>query len=274
MKKTVFSALILLAGLSLSAQQKEPVIAQAMYHFSHMRDTANPGVFYEENMILRLGKTAGLYESYDKAYRDSVDLAMIDSVRKAGGIIRLSSAGKKPTTATVLYKFIGANKLYSKEFHLKYYFMEDEMPVIDWNISNETKKIMGIDCQKATGVCKGRTYEAWFAPGIPFNNGPWKLQGLPGLIVEASDLKKQVNFKFAGFQPLTASNRSVELPTDIIPTTRAEYTRLVDAINKNPEAFLSGNGNGALISMRGATPGARPAGGGPVNTVNNPVELP
>jgi hypothetical protein len=34
---------------------------------------------------------------------------------------------------------------------------------------------------------KGREYIVWYAPSIAYAEGPWKLGGLPGLILEAYD---------------------------------------------------------------------------------------
>ena len=56
----------------------------------------------------------------------------------------------------------------------------------EWEITDSTKTVLGYECIKATSDYHGRKWQTWFAPEIPINNGPWKLHGLPGLILEAS----------------------------------------------------------------------------------------
>jgi GLPGLI family protein len=73
---------------------------------------------------------------------------------------------------------------------LKNYLIEEELPSINWTVMQETKDIGGLSCQKATAAFRGRNYTAWFSAQLPYSNGPWKLGGLPGLIVEAADENK------------------------------------------------------------------------------------
>jgi GLPGLI family protein len=68
-------------------------------------------------------------------------------------------------------------------------------PLIDWKISSDTATFGGLHCQKATGHFKGRDYTAWFCPDLPVHTGPWKLNGLPGVIVDAHDAKNEVVFQ-------------------------------------------------------------------------------
>lgn len=63
----------------------------------------------------------------------------------------------------------------------------DNYPEPDWIISGEKKNIAGYSCVKATANYRGRTWIAWFTPDLAIPYGPWKLQGLPGLILEAYD---------------------------------------------------------------------------------------
>lgn len=69
-----------------------------------------------------------------------------------------------------------------------------------WILTDSTKTIMGYTCQMAVSVFRGRRWIAWFAPGIPISDGPWKLSGLPGLIMEAYDEKKHFHFNLVGIK--------------------------------------------------------------------------
>ncbi len=63
----------------------------------------------------------------------------------------------------------------------------DIYPELKWVVGNESKKIAGYNCIKATTSYRGRKWNAWFAPDIAVPFGPWKLHGLPGIILEAYD---------------------------------------------------------------------------------------
>lgn len=63
----------------------------------------------------------------------------------------------------------------------------DQKPSIDWKITNEQNKILGFSVFKAIGNFRGREYTAWFTYEIPVALGPWKLDGLPGLILRAEE---------------------------------------------------------------------------------------
>jgi GLPGLI family protein len=88
-------------------------------------------------------------------------------------------------------------KMKSREFiERKPFTTEEPIPQIKWQILSEGgKKIGKYNCQKARTVFRGRTYEAWFTMEIPLNIGPWKLQGLPGAILEAKSQDGKVAFE-------------------------------------------------------------------------------
>lgn len=56
---------------------------------------------------------------------------------------------------------------------------------IRWKLQSETDSVCGLPCQRATAEYGGRTWTAWFCSEIPSSAGPWRLCGLPGLILRA-----------------------------------------------------------------------------------------
>ncbi|MFN7775713.1 GLPGLI family protein [Flavobacterium sp.] len=72
--------------------------------------------------------------------------------------------------------------------------VKESIPVINWVLTDEVKSIGELSCNKATCFLKGRNYTVWYCLSIPTGFGPWKLNGLPGLIVEAVDNENQVAF--------------------------------------------------------------------------------
>lgn len=73
-------------------------------------------------------------------------------------------------------------------------YVKEKKVNINWKLISERKKIGDFECYKAIGLLRGREYTAWYTNEIPIPFGPWKLQGLPGLIIEAYD--KNENFYF------------------------------------------------------------------------------
>jgi len=76
----------------------------------------------------------------------------------------------------------------------QYYTYSENLPEINWKITNETKNTEGIELTKATASFRGRNYEVWFSYEYPIPIGPWKFQGLPGLIFEVIDLSEPFNY--------------------------------------------------------------------------------
>ncbi len=52
----------------------------------------------------------------------------------------------------------------------------------------------------ATTKDHGRDWTVWFTPDIPIQEGPWKLCGLPGLILEAAESTGQHSFTATGLE--------------------------------------------------------------------------
>ena len=73
----------------------------------------------------------------------------------------------------------------NKSSEYKRFVTVEEIPKLKWLLTKETQKKLGYTTYKALTTFRGKDYIVWFTPEIPFNYGPWKLHGLPGLILKA-----------------------------------------------------------------------------------------
>ena len=304
MKRLITIFALLAAALQTANAQADTAQVLVHYKFTHVRDTTNRDHPYTENMALYIGKTSSAYRSYDNVLEQIEFKKQLEAARASSpdGNIRINRNSRG--SGAEYYEFPNEKKLERKEpLVMDTYLIDDALPAIDWKISNDTATFGGLHCQKATGYFKGRNYTAWFCPDMPLHVGPWKLNGLPGVIVQAYDAKKEVQFMFDGVEKVlivpdkaeklaepqndgpgprmiviggdNSDPNIIQLPKNAIKTTDKEFSKLQEAMRKDPDAFVQ--------SMMAAHNANRPAGSdqmklkikvGPQAVVNNPIELP
>ncbi|MES2653443.1 MAG: GLPGLI family protein [Bacteroidota bacterium] len=205
--KPILTFLLLFSINSAYSQKPDPILARVRYTYTDKKDTLKNGKTRSENMLLFIGKNASLYSSYDKIRHEVSEeqkfrakMANKASSGQPTAFIIDDSNSKWMTTTTYLY-FVKENKFFTKEnISLQSYLLEENAPEIKWKITKDTLSFSGLACQKATTSFEGKSWTAWFAPSVPFQGGPWKLNSLPGLIVEAYDENKNIYFQFAGIE--------------------------------------------------------------------------
>jgi len=311
LKATLIASVI---SATAFAQNADKALARVRYSLSHLRDTTQRDNFYTENMLLVIGKNASVFTSYDKINRDEEMRKQIEEQIKnqAGGPtgIKINRTSSKPVTPIDYFYFVNENKFFTKETLITTYLIEETAPKINWKISKDTASFSGVKCQKATTYFKGRNWIAWFAPELPFQSGPWKLNGLPGLIIEAHDEKNEVKFQFAGIDKVTTTEQpkesenavvmangstgiikfagmdgsasylgsEIKLPTDAIRTTQKELDKLKEARDKDPQGFLNAQlasrNTGSSFGVTNTTTRISAPNGGKKIVINNPIELP
>lgn len=281
--KTLSTFLIAISvGIASFAQNPDKALTRVSYNFTHIQDTTQKDRPYKENMLLLVGKNASVYTSYDKvnqslARKKQIEEQMKNQAGNSNVSISIKSTGYTPTSSTDYFYFAKENKFYTKERIYNYYLVEEPTTKINWKITKDTVSFSGIHCQKATTTFKGRKWTAWYATELPFQSGPWKLNGLPGLIIEAYDDTKTVSFQFTGMEKVSeAENETaktnvnsgaqvtmsdggvsvfsggaggvnnvspylgseIKLPADAIKATRKELDKLKEARDKDPQGFM------------------------------------
>ena len=125
---------------------------------------------------------------------------------------------------------------------LALYTYKEPIETQQWIISDDTCTVLSYTCQKATTRFRGRDWIVWFSTEVPLSAGPWKLGGLPGLIMKASDSKNHYVFECIGIEQLKKEKQAIIMLKSTwhyINCTRAEY-------RKNQEKFYNNQVNSLL----------------------------
>lgn len=255
MKRQITTFLFLLMfSHSLFAQKKESALASISYEFIHVTDTNSRDMPRKEEMIVYLGQHASVYKSLTLAKRmEEAQLRMKEMGASSGSgrinSIRISSPN---ISNEELFLFPVENRLaILDKIADTDYVIDLKFPEIAWEMGEETKEIGGYPCQQAIGSFGGREYTAWFAPDLPFSFGPWKLHGLPGLILQAEDSKKEVSFNFMSFDRLGNIEMAVSVPPNSVRTNAQDFAKAKEAYQKNPmignPGMAGGNANTVMV---------------------------
>lgn len=120
-----------------------------------------------------------------------------------------------------IYKNYPKGKITVKQSSISGSFIYEEMlGDLNWELTQDTATIGGYLSQKATCKYGGREWTAWFTTEIPFNDGPYIFNGLPGFIVKIYDKRKHYVFELTGLEVADPN-----LMIDIIDKTYIETTR-------------------------------------------------
>lgn len=143
-----------------------------------------------------------------------------------------------------IYKNYPSGRLtHTDKICLDWFRYEEDMPDFDWQVTERTDTILGYECQEAKCDYRGREWTVWFTEDIPVMDGPWKLSGLPGLIMAASDEKGEYTFECVGIN--SKANRPItiyKVPFNV--TSRKKYYDAKHRYDINPYAYyeqVSGN---------------------------------
>ena len=104
----------------------------------------------------------------------------------------------------------------------------DSLYPMRWRISNESSVIDSLTCTRAETYYRGRKYIAWFTYSIALPFGPWKLGGLPGLIVRVQDEHQNLVISLSSFRQKKEKWSIRKFPS----LTYAEYIRSGNELRK------------------------------------------
>lgn len=153
--------------------------------------------------VLDIVKDKSIYRDYTILAQDSILKIQVEAMQKAGAYKDLSKTITQPKFAFKVKKAYPSMKYtYSETISSGFTPVEigySEDLKLNWKIDpSEKQKIGEYNTQKATTDFGGRQWTAWFCTDVPFQDGPYKFSGLPGLIVKVEDVGKNYSWELKG----------------------------------------------------------------------------
>lgn len=199
MFKIILFPLTFLMSINMYPQKKisTDFKYKATYDLTYSLDSTDLDTKKSEDMILFLGDDISSYSSKAKLFKNSVAVK---------GNTAQTSKESLTDFPYVIIKNPKENYLaYTLQIVDDYFYYEQKLNLFTWELHEETKVVNGYNAQKATMNYSGRDYIAWFTNEIPISDGPFKFNGLPGLIIELSDTQNHYHFMLKGFEELKPS---------------------------------------------------------------------
>lgn len=207
------------------------------------RDSLGKPFGHRYRMMLQVGNKISKYLEENYFLRDSI-LKLTKNQLLGANETYQKIKDYKISVKDKLFINYPSGKITTRTNLLGAYVYKESMPTIEWNLVPGTSEKLGYKCKKATCDLFGRKYEVWYAPDIPSSAGPWKLRGLPGLILSVSDLKEQIYFECVAIH-FPKRNIFIEIEEEgrnTVPTTKKEFVKMEKEYLKNPAAFFGAAG--------------------------------
>lgn len=247
MKKLGILAVTLLAQVTFAQTNR------FVYQVTMKSDASNKSDVKTENAYLDISAEKSMFYSENRIKRDSV----IQAYRQSGGARGFNRDQMESLRTNISYSIEKDKKnqktLYKDRLGRDIYSYEEDRP-LDWKILSETTKIGDYKVQKAETDFGGRKWTAWFTTDLPYQDGPYKFTGLPGLVVKAEDSEGDYsfdlmkNYKISDFPEMTTFG-------NIIKVKRSDYLKQQEKFKSDPMSFVNSQRGG------GISPPMRTSGG-------------
>lgn len=236
MKITLSLLSLCLVGIAAMAQNKADIEVSYEAHHPNLRNGKDD---LTSQYILLANSNESKFYSPKTEYVDSLN-STPDGKAKLNEMTRNAYLGGKlddiPRSDGSYYVVKSGNKYtYYDNSGLEKYVYDEPVVEMKWDIvEDSTKNILGYECIMTTVDYHGRKWTAWFSPEIPVIAGPWKLVGLPGLILEAIANGNQYSFIATGIQQTDKPITHIYLENEYEKTDRIKFLRARRSFLDNP----------------------------------------
>ena len=233
-------------GLIVLGLTSQIIFAQAnrfIYQVTMKTDSTNRSEIKTENAYLDVTPEKSIFYGEKRLQRDSLFTRMRQT--NGGSFDRtLMQNLRSHIDFTIEKDFKTGKNTYNSRIARDQYSYDEDRPM-EWKILPETAEIGDYKTQKAQTNFGGRTWFAWFTTDVPFQDGPYKFSGLPGLIVKVEDSKGDYSFDLKETKKIGALT-NLSQGGNIVKVKRKDYEKQEALFRKDPASFMQ-------TSMRGGS---------------------
>lgn len=185
-----------LMGWTVIDEPIEQAILKVTYSTMVVRDTLIPKEdFITDLLTLKSGSTVSAFYSARLKTEDSLEKHTPDYFYYLHADKELLSQNSRLSREVIFKNYPKGMIRHMDRFDSCHWQIDENMEKPDWNVTDSTTNILGFECVMATTSFRGRKWTVWFSPEIPVSDGPWKLWGLPGLILKAEDSRHHYSYE-------------------------------------------------------------------------------
>lgn len=239
--KKYLSTFLVLSFLALNAQQT----ANRFFYELTFRPKKEKPETEKVMTSLDITKDKSIYQDFTVPAQDSIIKMEIEAMEKSGTWKDMSKSIKMPKFSFKIYKtYPDMTVSYMDRISTKL-FKYDDPVTFNWKILPDKEKIGAYNTQKATTEFGGRKWTAWFSTELPFQDGPYKFHGLPGLIVKIEDDGKNYSWTLQGnknvenweeFSFAEKANTKYGMSNTAVATTKEKFTKSYENFKADPLA--------------------------------------
>lgn len=222
-----------------------PENMEFVYTYSWCNDTTGTleDNYTSDQMLLQIAQNGlSKFSSYKNLTVDSILMKITDEQ-----LFEAASEGKLANGEFMtIFKNYPAGKLtHTEKICMDWFRYEEDLPEMKWELTDSVTNVLGYECRGAKCDFRGREWMAFYCEDIPIMDGPWKLYGLPGLIMKASDKDGHYNFECIGIK--SNANRPITIyKVPFNKTDRKKYYDTKHRYDINPYAYFEAGGNGHI----------------------------
>ena len=192
-------------------------VLTVQYGLDALTDLSKPDARMQETLRLDIGRQASRFYSYTAFVADSVLAADMANGASSELIAQHANQYQSQWSEQTFKNYPAGRVTTLDELAGDICRLRCEEPAEKprWTLTQDTLTLLGYRCTRATTQFKGRQWSAWYTTDIPVSEGPWKLCGLPGLII-----------LFGG--------------KDYQPVDRKQYDKMQKRFAADPVGFITG----------------------------------